>query len=75
MVKVMYNLIFIIICEILGNYMFQSMRYLDFSTPKSVMRRIFFEVFISVRGVCARAVGIFKRRHRPVELFIPTYKT
>ena len=27
------------------------MRYLDFSTPKSVMRSIFFEVFISVRGV------------------------
>ena len=31
------------------------MRYLDFSTPKSVMRSIFFEVFISVRGVCVRA--------------------
>ena len=32
-----------------------GMRYLDFSSPKSVMRSIFFEVFISVRGVYVRA--------------------
>ena len=31
------------------------MRYLDFSSPKSVMTSIFFEVFISLRGVCVRA--------------------
>ena len=31
------------------------MRYLDFSSPKSVMRSIFFEVFISVRSVYVRA--------------------
>ena len=31
---------------------FWGMRYLDFSTPKSVMRSIFFEVFIRVKGVC-----------------------
>ena len=31
------------------------MRYLDFSTVESVMRSIFFEDFIGVRGACVRA--------------------
>ena len=30
------------------------MRYLDLSTLKSVMRSLFFEVFITVRGACVR---------------------
>ena len=49
----MYNIIYINICEIVRRQYryFGGMRYLDFSTPKSVMRSIFFEVFISVRGV------------------------
>ena len=36
------------------------MTYLDFSTPKSVMRSIFFEVFISVRGVLMWLEGRIK---------------
>ena len=37
------------------------MKYLDFSTPKSVMKYIFFELFISV-GVCV--VGGEEREER-----------
>ena len=46
----MYSIIYIIICEILQRCYpyFGDMRYLDFSTPQWVMRRISFEVFISV---------------------------
>ena len=29
------------------------MRYLNFNTPKSVMRSIFYDCLISVRGACA----------------------
>ena len=31
------------------------MRRLNFSTPNILMRSIFFDIFISVRGVCVRA--------------------